>query len=143
MRRRACLPGNYLITVSVSDNGTPQLGDTKTFTITVNSKNTKNSQPMALVAQPHTLTWLAELEPSRLITFQQTLKEDETTTPGTYYLEYSSDLNRWAPLGELPDGAEVRVASASDGELRFYRVVSTTTGAVLDTPILSSVSFNP
>ena len=136
-------PGNHLVTVSVYDDGTPVLADTKTFTITVNAKNTKNAQPAALVAQPHTLTWLAELEPSRLITFQQALKEDETTTPSSYYLEYSSDLDHWRRLGQLPDAAEVRVASASDTEFRFYRVISDGTGAPLDTPILTSVSFNP
>jgi hypothetical protein len=136
-------PGNYLVTVSVYDNGTPQLADTKTFTITVNPKNTKNSQPMGLVAQPRTLTWISELEPSRLITFQQALKEDETTAPGSYYLEYSIDLNLWSRLGELPDAAEVRVASASDSAVRFFRVVSAETGALLDTPILTSVSFDP
>jgi hypothetical protein len=136
-------PGNYLVTVTVVDDGIPQMGDTKTFTISVNPKNQKNSQLMGVGGPSHALTWVAELEPSRLITFQQALNDNETTAPATYYLEYSSDLHHWTRLGELAESTEVRVAAANDAHLEFYRVISPGTAESLQNPILSSVSFDP
>src|SRR5437667_6868748 len=91
-------PSTNLITVRVTDNGAPQLSDTKSFTVVVTEAN---SPPMLTVPADQTVTELSTLTitntasdadlPANTLTFSL------VSAPGGVTLDPSSGVLTWTP----------------------------------------------
>lgn len=113
----------YQVIVSVTDDGVPALSDTKAFTLVVAGKGSR-SGPGGKQAPAQVLSWVAELDGTRSITFEHSLEAHKLSGQWTHFLEVSEDLIHWELAGPIGSAQLVRDAKARDAAVRFYRIRS-------------------
>src|SRR6266540_2380287 len=101
------VPGATPVTVRVTDNGAPPLGDAQSFDITVNASTELKLTGVGMSNDVMTLRW--------------------TSQPGkTYRLEYKDDLDQtnWNALGDFNanDGTLSATNNVNGAPQRYYRV---------------------
>ena len=70
-------PGSYVITVRVTDDGSPNLSDTETITVTVNADGPPtNEKPWVNAGLDHDLTW-----PENIVVLRGEVQDDGLPNP--------------------------------------------------------------
>ena len=109
-------PGNYTITVRVSDSGAPPLSDTKTFRVTVNEVN---NPPVLTMILPQTVEEL-----STLMITASAVDPDNAQTPILYSLDLApvgaqidrgSGVITWTPTEEQGPTNAIFIVRATEG----------------------------
>jgi hypothetical protein len=109
-------PGLYPISMRVTDNGSPPLSDSRTFTVTVNEVNTA---PILTVPPDQTIAQLSELTvtntaidldlPASVLTFAL------VSAPNGVQLDPLTGVLAWRPSATQPPGANLVTIRVSDG----------------------------
>jgi hypothetical protein len=117
------------VTVAVTDSGSPPLTATQTFSIIIANKASGTPQSSPRLARVENVSWTAELDGERSISFVQPVPSDQQPGEWAHYLEASEDLIHWVTVGLVGDSNELLDASARGASKRFYRVRSDAAGA--------------
>jgi hypothetical protein len=112
-----------LVTVMVTDNGTPPLSAKTSFNIIVSGKRNGTAQSFK-VTNLETVSWVAELDGNRSVRFNYPLAPNRQSGQWINYLEASEDLINWVTLGVVSDLTELHDTNAAGTQKRFYRIRS-------------------
>jgi hypothetical protein len=114
--------GTNLVSVRVTDNGTPSMTDTKSFKVVVTA-------PLRIAQRTLAVTPAAATAASNNCVLQSdggVLVQLQGVPKAVYLVEASSDLEHWASVGELEadENGQVQYAdrSAREASARFYRL---------------------
>ena len=137
-------PGSYSVTIRVTDDGSPNLDDSETFSITVNEVNsapTLNSIDDQGVEEGMELTFIAAAtdpdEPAGPLTFSL-----DTGAPTGAAIDPSTGLFSWTPTeADGPGSYSVTIRVTDDGSpiLDDSQTISITVSEVNSAPVLDSI----
>jgi hypothetical protein len=113
---------SHLVTVKVTDNGSPPLSDTSSFRVMVATANSKAKS----IPDGSTLSWVAETSPEKRLLFTSDLGLGDADY--VHYLQASEDLRTWTTIKVITDREGppdlIQDAAAEGARMRFYRIIS-------------------
>ncbi|MBM3880720.1 MAG: tandem-95 repeat protein, partial [Verrucomicrobia bacterium] len=137
-------PGNYTITVEVTDNGDPNLSDNKSFTVTVNEVNTA---PVLTVPADQTLPELSTLAVAASATDADlpanTLTFSLLNAPSGVSIDANSGAIAWTPTeAQGPGNYTITVKVTDDGNPSLFDTKSftVTVNEVNTAPVLTPIA---